>query len=79
MIVPSALITTVPFAGALTILEIVNVSPSKSTSFTKTSIVTGTLGSVVALSSEATGASFTPSTVTVTVAVDSSPLASVIV
>ena len=77
MIVPLALITTVPFgADAETT---VNGSPSSSVSLVKTATVTGVSSLVVATSLVATGGSLTGSTVTVTVAVDVPPLPSLIV
>jgi len=54
----------------------VKLSPSTSVSLPRTSIVTATSSSVVALSSFATGGSFSPPTVTVTVAVSVPPLPS---
>ena len=56
--VPSVLIVTKPFAGWVTILDTVKVSPSKSVSFGNTLITTDIPGSVDETSSLATGASF---------------------
>ena len=65
---PSEFTTTEPLAGSETAVT-VRASPSTSVSLARTGIVTSVSSSVRAVSSTATGASFTAVTVTVTVAV----------
>jgi hypothetical protein len=72
VIVPSALTTALPLAGAAT-LETMRVSPSRSVSFASAAIVTAVSSPVVAASFTATGTSFTNATVTLTVAVAPAP------
>ena len=76
--VSSALITTEPLAGAVVALTL-SVSPSRSLSLPKTSMVTGVSSLVVAVSSRAVGSSLAAETVTVTLAVALPPLPSMTV
>jgi len=76
--VPSSLITTLPFAGVV-VSVMVSGSLSGSESLSRTAIVTGVSSSELSASSTATGASFVPPIVTVTIAVSNPPLPSVIV
>ena len=76
----SAVTVTVPRAGSTVALVTVSGSPSTSLSFASTGMfVSGVLIGVLAISSPATGASFTAATLTVTVVVEVPPFPSLTV
>ena len=82
---PSVTVPPVTASGTPTVIAVplmavtVSALPSRSRSLTRTSKVTDVSSAVVKLSSTATGASFSPVTVTVTVAVEKPPAPSEIV
>ena len=78
VMVPFALRTALPCDGVPT-MATASTSPSTSKSLLNTSIVTGVSSRVVAVSSTATGRSFTAVTVIVTLAVAVPPWPSLIV